>query len=63
MSANKLEKGGHCMHITNGLCRLIGPDPEDGALLILERIGDDEVLGQYFGCERSDLRTIGERLS
>ena len=50
------------MHITKGKCRLIGPDPEDGALLIMERIGDDDVLGEYFGTERSDLFTLGEQL-
>lgn len=57
-----ITKNGQYMHATHGLCRLIGPDPEDGALLIMERIGDDEVLGQYFGCEHSDLYTVGTRL-
>lgn len=55
-------KGARYMHATKGECRLIGPDPEDGALLILERIGDDSVLGEYFGCEHSDLRHIGPKL-
>lgn len=50
------------MHPTKGLVRLIAPDPEDGALLIVERVGDDEVLGEYFGCERSDLYAVGEKL-
>lgn len=59
---SKLEKGGKYMHPVHGLVRLIAPDPEDGALLILEREGDDEVLGQYISCESSDLYTIGERL-
>lgn len=50
------------MHPTKGLVRLIAPDPEDGALLVVERIGDDEVLGEYFGCERSDLYAVGDKL-
>lgn len=48
------------MHESKGMCRLIGPDPEDGALLIMERTGDDSVLGEYFACEHSNLFSMGE---
>ena len=49
------------MHVTKGMCHLISPDPKDGAWLIMERIGDDDVLGEYFGTERSDLYTLGNK--
>lgn len=51
------------MHAVAGLCVLIHPDPEDGALLVMERVGDDEVAGTYFGCEASDLYHVGERVT
>lgn len=54
------------MHPVYGLCVLIHPDPEDGALLIMERRGGDNDDGErpfYFGCERSDLYHVGERVT
>lgn len=52
------------MHPRYGLCVLISPDPEDGALLIMERAGFNEPApAGYFSCESSDLYHVGERVT
>lgn len=61
-TASRVHSGVTYSHPVQGHCRLIAPDPEDGALLIMERVGDDFCLGSYFACERSNLFEVGARL-